>query len=310
MGWKRVDVIFRLKTPLHIGYLPSGGTVIAPTRYYVTGRNLWGAFTKKATECLFHAPRPSHYQGTGKKVRESFRFTHFFVCDGKTIYVPVYTERGLRYGDIASIGVLEFEHRFIGSIVLTAIQHTEGTAKDESLHEIEFIKDRYLDEDGEIRNTRLIGCIWIKDGSRLPSETGEKDVRISENGIFVDDFNLIEEMIFGGERNYGFGLVEGESVCRGKFKINDHSNEDIRIVVEKNNPIFFHLEYDNNIPFEGNIELLSGREYPQDSASECFERPGLCPVRPRYFFSPGTLFKTRIQCDLTWEGTGKVDRKA
>lgn len=308
MGWKRVDVVFTLKAPLHIGYVPSKATVMAPTRYYITGRNLWGALTKRATENLFRTPKPRCYQEVGEKIRKSFRSTCFFVYDDEMIYVPVYTGDGLKYGDKNQVSASEFEHRFISSIILTAIGHRKGTAEDESLHEIEFLKDTYLDEKSRIRSTKLIGCIWIKDALTLPSENGEKEIKIYENGIFVDDFDLIGDLSFGGEQNYGFGSVQREFIGKGKFKVNDNSNENVQITIEKNDPIFFHLEYDKDILFEGDIELLSGREYPQDSVPECFTSPGSHSVKPRYFFSPGTLIKIQVNCILTEAGTAKVCR--
>lgn len=309
MGWNRVDIVFELKSPLHIGYLPSKDLFIAPTRYYVAGRNLWGAITKRATENLFHAPRAEYYQEMGKKIKRNFRFTCFFIYDGNTIYFPKYTQDGLKYGDRNCINVLEFERRFVDSIILTAIERKTGSAKDESLHEIEFLKNKYRDRKNNVKNTKIIGCVWVKDEFSLPSENGKKKVNIQDVGIFADDFNLISELTLGGEQNYGFGLVELESIGIGKFTVNDVSdNEGVRIEVEENSHIFFHLEYDKHIPFEGDIELFSGRRYPQDSSGECFRNPGRHTVRPWYFFSPGTLIKTGLKCMLMEDGTARIEK--
>lgn len=158
--WTRIDVIFTLKSPLHIGYLPFKGSVISPTRYYVPGKNFWGAITKRTTEHLYKDPHGSDYREVGDKIKNNFRFSYFYLYDDKTIYTPSFADDELKYGNLL---LPEFEHKFIGSRVLTAIDKNSGTAKNESLHEVEFIKDKYIDENGEVKTTKIIGCIWVKD---------------------------------------------------------------------------------------------------------------------------------------------------
>ena len=77
--WKRFDVVFALNSPLHIGYLPfTKGLVISPTRYYVPGRNFWGAVTKRLTESLYNDPT-KEYKKIGKQIKENFRFSYFYL---------------------------------------------------------------------------------------------------------------------------------------------------------------------------------------------------------------------------------------
>ncbi len=301
--WKRLDVVFALKSPLHIGYLPGKGSVISRTRYYVPGKNFWGAITKGAAENLFDCPDAENYHEIGKQITNNFRFMYFYLYDGKTEYMPEFTNSGSKYG---KVDVLEFERKFIGSRISTAIDGAKGTAKDESLHEIEFINNKYRDNSGDIRNTKLIGVIWVKEGAALSDKDGEKKIGISNQGIFVDgfNFNLIEKLILGGEQNYGFGLVELESINKERFPIDDVNTNDENIIIniKKGNPILSHLKYDKNVSFQGDLELLSGREYQKKS--ERYRNPGKYTVPPAYYFSPGTrlLPIDEKQLILEWDG--------
>jgi len=306
--WKRFDVVFALNSPLHIGYLPfTKGLVISPTRYYVLGRNFWGAVTKRLTESLYNDPT-KEYKKIGKQIKENFRFSYFYLYDGKTIFTPEYNEKGLIFGDKKQIDKFQFERIFIGSRVLTAINSDFGTAKDESLHEIEFIKHKFSDKKGEIKNTKIIGCIWVKEGSTLDNHK----IQIENNGILVNDLNLIEELTLGGEQGYGFGLVKLESIINEKlFTIKDNPNEkEINIIIEEDKPILSHLKYDRNIPFKGDLELLTGRGYfdiEKDNLKKEVKYKvdaGKVLSNIDYYLVPGSLVKLESdrQFILCWNG--------
>jgi len=306
--WKRIDVIFTLKSPLHIGYLPFKGSVISPTRYYVPGRNFWGAVTKILTENLYENPG-EEYKKIGEQIKENFRFSYFYLYDGETIFIPKYSEEGLTFGDKKKIDKFQFEYRFIGSRVLTAIDSDSGTAKHESLHEIEFIKDKFSDDGARIKDTKIIGCIWVKENSKL----GDYEVQIKNNGIFVNNFNLIKELTLGGEQGYGFGLVELASILDNIFPIEDTPNDkEVNIIVGKDKPILSHLKYDRNIPFKGDLELLSGRGYDIEKESNekagYKEKPGSILANLSYCFSPGTSIdpKDYMRFSLDWNGVIKI----
>jgi len=309
--WQKIEVIFKLKSPLHIGYLPFKGSVISPTRYYVPGRNLWGAITKRATENLFDNPEAKNYKDVGGAVKGNFLFSYFYLYDGKTVYMPRYTDKGLMFGDEYP---WKFEYKFIGGRVLTAIDGSSGTAKDESLHEIEFINDKFRDENGNIKNTRLIGCIWVKKGCKLPDSNGE-EVKVEKNGISMDGFSLIEELILGGESKYGFGQVLFDSVCNGKFpiEIENGSSEEIKVKINQDLPLIAHLKYNKEITFKGDIELLTGRGYfdpkrintSKNSDNGKSNSPGGMISRSEHYFIPGTMLVSisEITGILNWDGT-------
>jgi len=321
--WKKINVVFKLKSPLHIGYMPSEASVVSPTRYYVPGRSFWGAVTKRITEHLCKMPEADDYKKTGEQVMENFRFSYFYLYDGKTIYLPHYTDKGMKYGNITKA---EFEHRFIGSIVSTGIDDETRTAKNKSLHEIEFINSKYKDENGDIKPVMIAGCIWIKENAKIEKK---------QDGIFIDSFNIISELILGGESKYGFGHVLLDSIDKVNFPLeyivepknqDENCKDEIKIKCGKDEPLLAHLKYDRKLKFEGEVELLTGRGYYdpnklKDSKNEkqefCMDgsssenknnskddvNPGKVISRPVYYFSPGTVLQKNINCRLNWDGT-------
>lgn len=316
--WKRLDVTFTLKSPLHIGYLPSKGSVISRTRYYVPGKNLWGAVTKRATEALFDEPAAKDYFGMGKQIKENFRFGYFYVYDEQNIYIPKFTDKGLKYGEMDGVDVIEFEHKFIGSRVLTAIDGATRTARYESLHEIEFINNKYINLRNNIRNTKIIGCMWCRKECELPSIDGETTVTAEDGGLYVDGCNLIEELTLGGEQNYGFGSVKLESTNKINFPIECELGADIKVFIKKDTPISFHLEYSSSIPFYGEVELMAGRGYfnvdhndknkeIEQTGNQYKIAPGEVISEPCYYFSPGTVLKNEQGSILQWNGIMQGD---
>ena len=309
--WREIAVSFKLKSPLHIGYIPFKGSVISPTRYYVPGRNLWGAMTKRITEQLCKNTTADDYKKIGTVVKDNFRFSYFYVYDGINIYFPRYTEQGLKYGNISRS---EFEHRFIGSQISTAIDST-GTAKNESLHEIEFINNKFKDTIGNMKDVRIMGCVWIKENA----EIGDKKVIISDKAeILIDGFNVIGELILGGESKYGFGHVLFDSTNVMKFPITSCKTEECKITINDNFMIA-HLECnkrldcgktkdDKVIKFKGDIELLTGRGYydpkTKITSGMANNNPGSVIYKPEFYFSPGTHFDSGSTTYIVnWDGT-------
>jgi hypothetical protein len=309
--WTRLDIIFTLESPLHIGYMPFKGSVISPTRYYIPGKNFWGAVTRQITEHFYKDSPEKDYVKTGKEVKNNFRFSYFYLYDGQTIFIPGYADNEPKYGNIS---LSEFEHKFIGSRVLTAIDRSKGTAKDESLHETEFIKDKYEDK-GIIKKTKILGCIWIKNDTRFFND-GKNKIIINDKGILIDEFNIIEQLTLGGEQNYGFGHVKLESISKNGniFPIREksHEGDEILINLEKDQPILLlsHLLYNKDLVFKGDIEPITGRGYydaERDNFSQSKnykEKPGNVLGEIRYYFSPGTIIENLDNKEMmvNWNG--------
>lgn len=299
--WKRYSIVFKLKSPLHIGYTPFKSSVVSPTRYYILGRNFWGAITKQITESFFGSFKSEDYIEIGHDIRNNFIFSYFYLYDGDTVYYPKYNENELKYGNMC---VSDFESRFIDSRISTAINDS-GTAKDESLHEIEYINNKFRDECGNIKDVKLFGYIWIREDI-----IEDCKVKITNDGIYINNFNIIKELILGGESKYGFGHVEFYSFDdRVNLPMNidtDNSNE-LSVRIQKNEAILSHLEYSKEIPFKGDIELLSGRAYydpeKNDESENTQKKPGNTLLETEYYFSPGTVILEKdINALLQWDG--------
>ena len=312
ISWEKISVAFRLKSPLHLGYIPFKGSIVSPTRYYIPGKNLWGAVTKRITEHLYEKPNANNYREIGIQVMKNFIFSYFYIYDGETVYFPLYTEEGLKYGDNKNlITKSEFEYRFIGSIISTSIDNT-GTVKYGSLHEIEFINNRFKDKKGNFKHVKIAGCIWINNKIKI----NENKVILNDKGIFIDDFNVIEELILGGESKYGLGHVVLHSVYKIKFPdiIPFNCDDPEKIEIQPKNTIAAHLMYSKGIKFRGDIELLSGRgyyypEYDKPTNKKCV-KPGEIILTPKYYLCPGTeiLRSDELQnIKLAYDGTMTVE---
>lgn len=294
MMWQEVNLLYELKSPVHIGYLPSKSGVINPTRYYIPGKNFWGGYTKVLTEALFNTPDSSNYFNVGEWFKENVRFTYFYIYDedSNSLLCPNYSEDGLNYGDMS---LSEFQNRFIGSFISAAIDKKVGTTKDESLHEIEYINWKYPTGKGT-KNTKTFGKMFVK----KKFSTGEiKDVsdriKLNDKGITVDNKDPFRAIFVGGELNYGFGMIERLSkIPKPKYdnlEFNLNSDE-VRIKLEANKPILAHLCYTERDQFSGDVELISGRGYKKEE--ETHENPGMSIAQPKLYFTPGTSVKGDI----------------
>lgn len=144
MTWQMLDTVFRLESPLHIGYRQIG--TLAKTRYYVPGKNIWAAVTVRLAQMTSNGDLPD-YRRIGKILAENVRFSYFFLSnnpeDVNADYSPKYQETGLMWGNLSQD---DFERRFITSFVTTAINHESRMAEDESLHEIELISHQTVEK--------------------------------------------------------------------------------------------------------------------------------------------------------------------
>ena len=240
MSWQKFDLLFRVLSPLHIGYLPNkAGTVIARTRYYVPGKNIWGALTARLTGKLLQNPAPADYLNVGSWLKDNFRFSYFYLFDGEKIFLPQYNEKGgLYFGDLS---LQKFQQRFISSRISTKISK-EGGAEDKTLHEIEFINNQYVADNDELESIYLVGSVFFQKDAKFNNsfQIESKDAVLSLNG-----FNLFEVLTLGGELNYGFGKVAQTKSIGGLTLVpeNSYENSEVEIRLEDESPIIGHLQY-------------------------------------------------------------------
>ena len=271
MNWHCYNLLYEAKAPIHIGFRTLG--IVSRTRYYILGKNFWGAATAMLTRKIMKSYDPGIYEKVGKFVRKNIIFTHFYVHENSLLY-PHY-ENGLRYGELSEN---EFERQFISSYVSTALEKSYKSAEEKSLHEIEFIKPNY--RKGNIETTKFFGHLFINEESESELEgylekclplVDLNNVEFDEKGVE----ELFSELWVGGERNYGFGRIKldentgcEENDSKKMFGIYRINMGNLRIYVNNSESKILalsHVDFDNNMnkirSIEGEIEPLVGREW-------------------------------------------------
>lgn len=180
MTWQVYRVVFRLRSPLHVGLSKVGN--LQRTRPYVPSRVLWGALTMRLTRMAFRGRGPAidsgDYLRTGDKVHQTLAFTYFYPAIQLN-------------GDYQVVWPWEdednFRRRFLSSYASTALVYPQQVAAEGTLHEVEFISPNALDNGEPVY---LVGYFFEKEGCNLEWR------------------EACQQLQFGGERGYGFGRVQ------------------------------------------------------------------------------------------------------
>ncbi len=315
MNWQPLTVCFELLSPLHIGFLPNKkGTVIAPTRCYVPGKNIWGAVTSALTPRLFPSPTAGRFSRIGNALKENLYFSYFYLSDKEKLFLPCYKElgssdskkiskqdehekQGLLWGGISD---QEFRNRFLDSIVSTKISNEQGSAEYGSLHEIEFIRHRIGKPGEQSQPVLLIGYVWVREGAKIIDEP----VEMGNGSIIVKGIDLFDDIAIGGERNYGFGRLQRATVpddCKSSMNRIREMQPEEEIAIDRNKPLIGHLPYCECKWFVGDIEILAGREYAQEDSAKEFINPGKHSINSGYYFVPGTRVDAGV-ARMDWWG--------
>jgi len=283
MTWLRVPLCLELESPLHIGFLPNRpGTVVAQTRCYVPGKNLWGAVTATVTPWLYPTQKAGNFRDVGAAIREQMAFSYFYLSDGQQLFTPDYGENGLQWGELED---RLFRSQFIGSQVSSAIGEAGG-AEQESLHEIEFVR-HYVGSPGKIsRKVLLTGAVWVRKDASIAQST----LAVRDGSVFLNEVDVFQEIVVGGERNYGFGRLRRIPIPRQlePILINLWFDNPEEVYIHEYYCAPAHVPYRNDLIYRGETEILAGRGYPQDIDSGGFHGAGKSITTAGYFFAPGT----------------------
>lgn len=245
MGWKVYKLVYQAKSPIHIGWHTLG--YIKLTRYYITGKNLWGAATANLTKALGE-PHTSEYMRIGNQLRKFILFSYFYpALDFNSPLLPEFTDKGLKYGQYLES---EFERLFIRSFGQTAVTPDTNTAEDETLHESEFISPMIYDETKEKQKpVCFVGYIFVSDDAEY------KWAAIKD---------AIKEIFVGGDRKYGWGRLvmckdtEDDEVF-GLALTPDKDKPEVTI--PSGHAIPAHTLIKQNLKIKGDIEPLVGRNW-------------------------------------------------
>jgi hypothetical protein len=299
MGWRAYEIVFKLESPLHIGYHKVG--LIQRTRFNITGKAMWGAATARMARLQMERLRTrdeSIYEQYGELFKKKLIFGYFFPAleaDGFSIRVPKYKKNGVRYGlEGRLLKEEEFEFKFIRSYVSTAISVEQNTAEEGTLHEIEFISPHTFDRGEQVY---FIGHLFV-------SEEIE-GYRLTDDSITIDGFSLFDQVLrflqVGGERRYGFGKL----AFYNKKKVKDlfglqlslhHSHPEV--ILRKGEYILAHLEV-ADISVRGAIEPVVGREWRIRKGGNGAEGAGRELTPAKICFVPGTeVLEDEVPCKI------------
>lgn len=298
-------VTYRALSPIHIGYKSIG--ILDTTRYYVTGKAIWGAITAIVTRHLIDSPASRDYTGIGEFVKRNIKATYFFPGVNNTLYHPVYEKGELKYGRSSEKALSKnaFEKIFIYSFVSTALDKTR-TADENTLHEVEYIKNRVRIAN-DLKDVHWIGYFFVNEkpfsanGEKelvLNMETEEEDFRIKKEDREVKASEIFRQIQVGGERNYGFGKLELEGSLE---KVDGKNGKVFNCELDgdgiKSEIALGHVYY-RNIPYVGDVEPLVGREWCEKGSGRKITLNEQGENVQGIFFVPGTSFERELRFDV------------
>jgi len=235
--WTAYRVVFKLKSPLHIGCGKVGN--VQRTRPYVTGRVFWGALTMRLTRDATDEPATDsrQYECYGTKVHDQLAFTYFYPATKSNEDYEIHWS-----WKNESL----FRRRFLSSYASTALVYPQQAADEGLLHEVEFISPRTLDEPEQVY---LIGYVFEKVGCSLKWREACQRLQI------------------GGERGYGWGdlgYIKPEEITNTHL-FNEiyhwkEQDDSIEIQVSESNHLLAHT-LAQDVLAQGEIEPLVGREW-------------------------------------------------
>jgi len=224
MSWQRYDLVFRLLTPLHIGWRKTSN--LLQTRGYVPGKNQWAALTARLTREYGNGAEGGCYREIGKQVQQHFRFSYLYPArsdgDGYKVHYP---------------WEADFDYLFLGSYASAALDYTSQSAADSLLHEAEFVAPRTRDD----RPVYLAGTVYAR--TPLPTRLDKWQ-------------NVLDKLQFGGEQCYGWGRVR-RIMCQ---QDEAYGGDEPKVQLAKNDPITAHLKAEGTTGVTGPIEPLIGWE--------------------------------------------------
>lgn len=271
MAWQSYKVIFRLRTPAHIGWGKVGN--LQRTRPYISGRVLWGALTMRLTRDLASqqqaVAQTQAYYEIGKQVHQQLAYSYFYVSTmtsgSDKIAWPWENPSCFRF-------------RFLNSYNSAALSYPQQSAATGMLHEIEFLTPHTIDTGEPVF---FSGYIFVSDSCTLPWQAACQRLQV------------------GGERGYGWGdltLIKCEQVHDKLFENQvsfDGSGSrpilQLEAHLEDQKPLLAHA-LANNISAYGTIEPLVGREW-QDHPGQHVAHSGIC-------FTPGSLINQPISVSV------------
>ncbi|MDQ7029471.1 MAG: hypothetical protein Q9O62_06680 [Ardenticatenia bacterium] len=200
MAWTHYRLVFRLESPLHIGWRKAGN--LMQTRRYVPGKNLWAALTEALVHRAGRGRDGRAYQAVGEALKQHFRFGYLWPARGRkrddgSWEPPTAPHFPWKEGSSPEY----WDYLYLDGTARTALDATARTAAEGMLHEVEYIAP-YTREGQPVY---LVGDLWVRD--EVPPE-----IDINGATIPLEWEQALRRLQIGGERGYGWGRVR--LVCR------------------------------------------------------------------------------------------------
>ena len=257
MAWQKYVLVFRLQSPLHIGYRKVGN--LMQTRGYVPGKILWAALTARLTRDFDDGADARRYVDIGKDVKASFRFGYLYPALPKN---PL--QRVQSANDLAIHYPWEdnFDYLFLHSYASTALDYTSQSAEDAMLHETEFIAP--YTRTGQ--PVYLTGDLFVNTDLPTPLDKWQ---------------DVLHKLQLGAERGYGWGRVQLVSCDKQGAPFTNEPRAGTH-----NDRITAHLKVKNASNVQGPIEVLIGWERNNDPDQRGEWKLGKEPI---ICYAPGAM---------------------
>jgi hypothetical protein len=280
MKWYKL--VFKQNQPFHIGSAKWVGSakwgVINETEIFIPGWTMWGALTNQ-----FLKTNGFNKIDESKKIFE--KITNFYPAIGQVDkdspepqpLFPQYKGGVLSLGDYSEE---EFKFEFVDTIVSTAVEPVLRSAKDESLHEFEYILPKSkIDLDNKAKQLYWVGLIGFEDQeikkinvlikNNINNQNSENENRENEKYEVSELLKQIFSKVYiGGDSKYGFGemeLVDPINEVTTEEEFNQcNITEDGKANIQPNYSLRQFLKFANIIKFEGEIKLLAEFDFTQN----------------------------------------------
>jgi hypothetical protein len=247
-------LIFKQNQPIHIGTVEWG--VINETEIFIPGWTMWGALTNQ-----FLKTNGFDKIDESKKIFEKITNFYPMVGQGKeepSQLQPLFPQYK---GGVFSIGDYteeEFKFKFVDTLVSTAVGPVLRSAKDESLHEFEYILPRSkLDSKEKSGKNNLNQLYWI-------GLIGFEDDIHEKIKSFLETH---PKVYIGGDSKYGFGELElcnVDEVKNGEELKKWNLNVDGTAYICINSVLKQFLNFLETVKFEGEIKLIAEFDFTQN----------------------------------------------
>ncbi len=212
MTWTHYRLVFRLESPLHIGWRKTGN--LMQTRGYVPGKVLWAALTVRLVEAFLGKANDSRvYRQVGETLTKCFRFGYLWPAAGT--WNEHRWDPPTRPHFPWDPGPEPWDYLYLNGAARTALEPIEHIAAEGMLHQIEYIAP-YTREGKPVY---LVGDLWVREEVQACCETAKaKDPNNALCGNIASKWQQALSILqIGGERGYGWGrgrLVQCKKTCQ------------------------------------------------------------------------------------------------